>query len=233
MCRAVALEHVIVLCLENRSFDHMLGFLPHPDPTFEGLRGPGPFSNPTADGGLVEATPTAKPVLPFGPNHCHDAVMQQLDVRRGIPTNQGFVTSYELTASGRSPTTRGGVLGKVLGPLLSSRRSRPPVVGRGPLVMRCQNPDSVPVLSTLALQFAVCDHWFSSVPGETWPNRNFLHAATSDGETNIEIDTANTDRHSALTVDAVGGTGLCGPGWRRIGPHRPIRPRRLGEERVA
>jgi phospholipase C len=39
----------------------------------------------------------------------------------------------------------------------------------------------------LALQFAVCDHWFSSVPGETWPNRNFMHAATSDGETDIDI----------------------------------------------
>jgi phospholipase C len=33
----------------------------------------------------------------------------------------------------------------------------------------------------------VFDHWFCSVPGETWPNRNFLHAATSDGETDIEI----------------------------------------------
>jgi phospholipase C len=52
--------------------------------------------------------------------------------------------------------------------------------------MRCQPPDQVPVLSTLALEFAVCDHWFASVPGETWPNRNFLHAATSDGEVNIE-----------------------------------------------
>ncbi|MDB5065745.1 MAG: hypothetical protein JWM18_2179, partial [Chloroflexi bacterium] len=45
----------------------------------------------------------------------------------------------------------------------------------------------VPVLSRLALEFAVCTRWFCSVPGETWPNRNFLHAATSDGETNIEL----------------------------------------------
>jgi phospholipase C len=183
----VAVEHVIVLCLENRSFDHMLGFLPHPDPTFKGLRGPGSFSNPTANGQLVEASPTAKPVLPFGPNHSHDAVMQQLAVRRGIPTNQGFVTSYELTASGRSPTSHGGLLGRLLGPLLSRRRPRSSDLGRGPLIMRCQDPDQVPVLSTLALQFAVCDQWFSSVPGETWPNRNFMHAATSDGETNIDI----------------------------------------------
>jgi len=47
--------------------------------------------------------------------------------------------------------------------------------------------EHVPVLSTLAREFAVCQRWFCSVPGETWPNRNFLHAATSDGETNIDI----------------------------------------------
>jgi phospholipase C len=54
--------------------------------------------------------------------------------------------------------------------------------------MRCLNPlQRAPVLAHLALQFAVCDRWFSSVPGETWPNRNFAHAATSDGATNIEL----------------------------------------------
>ena len=51
--------------------------------------------------------------------------------------------------------------------------------------MRCQPPERVPVLSTLALEFAVCTRWFCSVPGETWPNRNFVHSATSDGTTII------------------------------------------------
>jgi phospholipase C len=53
--------------------------------------------------------------------------------------------------------------------------------------MLCQPSTSVPVLSQLARDFAVCTRWFCSVPGETWPNRNFLHAATSDGETDIDI----------------------------------------------
>jgi phospholipase C len=61
------------------------------------------------------------------------------------------------------------------------------IQNRGRLMMRCQSPESVSVLSTLALEFAVCIRWFCSAPGETWPNRNFLHAATSDGETNIEV----------------------------------------------
>jgi phospholipase C len=55
--------------------------------------------------------------------------------------------------------------------------------------MHCHAPEQVPVISTLARQFAVCTRWFCSVPGETWPNRNFVHAATSDGETNIQIRT--------------------------------------------
>jgi Phosphoesterase family len=58
----------------------------------------------------------------------------------------------------------------------------------GPDVMRCLNPgDHCPVLAGLAKDFAVCTAWFSSVPGETWPNRNFAHAATSDKATNIEF----------------------------------------------
>ena len=54
--------------------------------------------------------------------------------------------------------------------------------------MRCLDPLTVsPILARLALEFAVCDAWFSSVPGETWPNRNFAHAATSDDASDIEL----------------------------------------------
>jgi phospholipase C len=60
------------------------------------------------------------------------------------------------------------------------------VKGRGPLIMSCHAEESVPVLSSLAKEFAVCTRWFASVPGETWPNRNFLHAATSAGEVDIQ-----------------------------------------------
>jgi phospholipase C len=76
------IEHVIVLALENRSFDHMLGFLDHPDPAFGGLDHGGPYANPGWAGGPpVQAGPGAKPVLPAGPDHSHDAVMQQLGAR--------------------------------------------------------------------------------------------------------------------------------------------------------
>jgi phospholipase C len=184
------IEHVVVLMLENRSFDHLLGYLPHPDPAFDGLGGAGVFTNPGWAGGPpVAASPDAKVVLPFGPDHSHDAVMEQLAPdRAGNPTNQGFVTSYERKGRGLDPPQFGGLLGPLANWWLSrSAGSAQPVTGRGPLAMACQPPGQMPVLGRLASEFAVCTRWFCSVPGETWPNRNFAHAATSDGETAIQI----------------------------------------------
>ena len=54
-------------------------------------------------------------------------------------------------------------------------------------VMQCMSPGRIPVLATLAREFAVCTNWHSSVPGATWPNRNFLHAATSEDAVDIEL----------------------------------------------
>lgn len=48
-------------------------------------------------------------------------------------------------------------------------------------IMKCYLPEQLPVLNTLAKEFAVCDHWFSSMPGLTWPNRFFIHVASSGG----------------------------------------------------
>ena len=49
-------------------------------------------------------------------------------------------------------------------------------------VMKCfDTPAQLVTMTALAQEFVVCDHWFASVPGPTWPNRLFVHAATSDG----------------------------------------------------
>jgi phospholipase C len=52
-------------------------------------------------------------------------------------------------------------------------------------IMKCFLPDKIPMLTTLAKQYAVCDHWFSSVPGPTLPNRSFIHSATSIGRVDM------------------------------------------------
>jgi phospholipase C len=52
-----------------------------------------------------------------------------------------------------------------------------------PRIMECFQPDQVLVMSTLAREFALFNFWHSSLPGPTWPNRFFVHAATSGGLT--------------------------------------------------
>jgi phospholipase C len=47
--------------------------------------------------------------------------------------------------------------------------------------MKCFAPEQLPVLIALAQEFAVCDNWHASLPGPTWPNRMFVHAASSGG----------------------------------------------------
>jgi phospholipase C len=48
-------------------------------------------------------------------------------------------------------------------------------------IMESFQPSQVPVISALAQNYAVSDAWFCSVPSQTVPNRNFVHAGTSKG----------------------------------------------------
>jgi phospholipase C len=54
--------------------------------------------------------------------------------------------------------------------------------------MKCfDTPRQLKTMAALAAEFVVCDRWFSSVPGPTWPNRLFVHAATSFGFANNRL----------------------------------------------
>ncbi|HSJ58430.1 MAG TPA: alkaline phosphatase family protein, partial [Anaerolineae bacterium] len=159
------IEHLLVLMLENRSFDHMLGYLEYPaEAGFDGVRGREfQMGNKLPNGEVVFPSPNARYAVHPGPGHSHDDVMEQIlgQNERCSPypcTNDGFAANYET-------------------------RYNP---GHGAMTVECFAPDALPVMSRLAKEFAVCDRWFCSVPGATWPNRNFCHAATSDGEVNIK-----------------------------------------------
>ena len=62
-------------------------------------------------------------------------------------------------------------------------------MGRNPtfdeyrVIMDSFGPQQLPVLSTLAREFAVYDAWFCSVPSQTATNRSFFHASTASGYT--------------------------------------------------
>ncbi len=65
---------------------------------------------------------------------------------------------------------------------------QPPTREQFEVIMQCFMPNQVPVLSTLAKEFAVFDHWFCSVPSQTWCNRAFWHAGTSGGFVNNPME---------------------------------------------
>jgi phospholipase C len=50
-------------------------------------------------------------------------------------------------------------------------------------VMGYHDRETLPIQYALADQYTVCDRWFSSVMGPTWPNRFYLQAGTSGGRT--------------------------------------------------
>jgi phospholipase C len=164
-----AIQHIIVLMLENRSFDHMFGFLHIDDPAVPGERLDnlaGTESNLDAGGKEVLVSMDARYAGDYrvDPGHHFPDVTQQLFEKDEVastarPTMGGFVRNY-----GDQPG----------GSLVGSRR-----------VMKCFDPQKLPALTGLAKEFAVCDRWFSSVPGPTLPNRAFAHAATSLGHVDM------------------------------------------------
>jgi len=173
-------EHVVVLMLENQSFDRLLGFVRLDDPAqhLDGVTGdeavPAGPADPTRRVRVRRATTPAAYVTDPTPGHqLEDITMQVFGAERvpepPTPTMNGFVWSYS-----RQPGPDGRPLG----------------IEPAEAIMECLDPALLPVLSTLARNFVVCDRWFSSVPGPTWPNRFFVHAATSNGLIESPTDAA-------------------------------------------
>ncbi len=54
-------------------------------------------------------------------------------------------------------------------------------------ILNTFTPERLPVMSALAQEFAVMDHFFCSHPGPTFPNRLFHLMGTSHGDTETEF----------------------------------------------
>jgi phospholipase C len=151
-------KHVVVLMMENRSFDHMLGYMKDFDYAIEGLDGD-ETNLAAVEGPDIRVSPDARSIGDLNPDPSHefpDINFQIFGNSVGTDTGQakmqGFVKNYATQSSNAA---------------------------QGENVMKCFHPGSLPVLSTLAKQYAVCDHWFASLPASTIPNRLFAHAAWS------------------------------------------------------
>ena len=148
--------HVVLLIMENRSFDHMLGGLRGVIAGLDGVDPTAPHSNRDDDGRVYQQRPTTtRKVDPDLPHEMKDVVYTQL-----FDDNGGFVRSYSRTHPDTEPS------------------QRQEVMWYHPL-------DDLPVLHALAREFVVCDRWYCSVPGPTWTNRLFAMSGTSLGRVNM------------------------------------------------
>lgn len=159
------LKHIVVLMMSGRSFDHMLGGLTAQYPRINGLMGN--ESNPDPQGSIITVQPNATFQSQFetAPDHHFPGV--DLQIFGGAPPSptrtanmQGFVKSY----------AKQGIS-----------------AGASQAVMSYFPPEKLPVLATLAIEYAVFNGWFSSVPGPTIPNRVFAHYGTSFGQVDMNL----------------------------------------------
>ncbi|CAL4983730.1 unnamed protein product [Urochloa decumbens] len=161
------IKTVVVLIQENRSFDHMLGWMKSLNPAIDGVTG--------AELNHAIAGDAASPAVHFGnasqyvdpdPGHSFMAIYEQI---YGDPYTWG---------SG-APASKPGV---AVPPMSGfAQQAEKEKAGMSATVMNGFRPDAVPVYRELVREFAVCDRWFASVPSSTQPNRLFVHSATSHG----------------------------------------------------
>ena len=159
------LRHIVVLMMENRSFDHMLGSLMKQFPKINGLTGN--EANPDMNGTMVKVQPNAKfqGQLDHDPDHHFPGVDLQLfgTTAQGagrVANMQGFIKSY---------ATQNTSIDQSHG------------------IMAYFTPDRLPVLTRLATEYAVFNGWFSSIPGPTICNRAFAHYGTSFGNVDMNL----------------------------------------------
>lgn len=161
-----ALKHIVVLMMENRSFDHMLGSLGAEDARIDGLTGE--EANTDTNGKPIKVQPQAKyqSQLEPDPGHHFEDVRTQLfwtpnGSTEPVASMQGFVKSY-----------------------FDVKKD----VNHSHNIMNYFPANKVPVIATLAQKYAVFNRWFSSLPGPTIPNRAFAHFGTSFGKVDMSVD---------------------------------------------
>jgi phospholipase C len=169
-----SIDHVVLVMLENRSFDHMLGFLYPKSDSFDGLDGT--ESN-------LDAKENKATVFKITPDMQNAYYYPLANPAEGFPaTNEQLFDSPTPPASGQA--LNNGFVKSFAGELKKpAHPNDPKLVGAEPAsIMGMYAPETLPVLSGLAKGFAVCDQWFASAPTETAPNRAFAVAGTALGQ---------------------------------------------------
>ena len=149
-------DHIVVLMMENRSFDHMLGFLTLDEGRTD-VEGPPPGLSNSVQGVSYPVQPATSTQLVKAQDPSHGSLSVAAQIAGGKMS--GFAKNYVDT------------------------RPHPPYRGDSPgVVMHYHTAKQLPAYAYLADQFCVCDHWFCSVPGETMPNRCYAVTGGSGGQ---------------------------------------------------
>jgi phospholipase C len=185
------IQHIVVVMLENRAFDNMLGFLyadqgnlpPRNLPSldhasFDGLlppASPDAFWNPAnADFFSTPGTAPDKVFASSGTTGTTPFTVPTPDPSELFPDFNFQIFGTQTPAENQQPT--------MLGFLVDYLKATGNDLSTAKCIMESYSTSQVPVLSQLAKSYAVCDRWFASVPAQTWPNRGFVHTGTSRGQ---------------------------------------------------
>jgi phospholipase C len=188
-------DHLVVLMYENRSFDNVLGRLyqdgqPPRGQTYAGLN-QGTFSNEAFDGTVVEAHPyegstdTIMSAPDPDPGETYPHVNTQLFGTIDPATNQdiyhnGIRAPFNTPPKGVEASMTGFVKDYIIN-FGNETDGAVPDEMHYRQAMGGFTPEMLPVISTLAREFGVYDHWHAAVPSQTFCNRSFFHAGTSHG----------------------------------------------------
>jgi phospholipase C len=191
--RQNALDHVVVVMFENRSFDHLLGRLYAPDEvkSFEGVIGKD-LKNPIPEWAEHGAD---RKFIPYGvaPNmntphpdpgeeypHINTDLFGIQDPSNRFMPLARIVAPYNAPDYPRQQPAMDGFVVDYISAFTAEMR-RQPTYEEYSQIMLGYGPEQMPVLSALGRGFATFDHWFCEVPSQTFTNRSFFHAATASG----------------------------------------------------
>lgn len=194
------IDHFVVLVLENRSFDSIVGWLydednnppfnsvPRGQP-FDGVSGKNLF-NPIPrglTGSQHRIVPVGKGVSLVHPNPNPGEMYPQINTQLFgtiIPPDNKppFKPPYNLPLDIPAIYPMNGFVKDYIQVLKTKKI--PLKYENYKIIMDCLTPDRVLIISQLAYNYAISDQWFCSVPSQTYPNRSFLNAAASSGFVN-------------------------------------------------
>ena len=185
------MDHVVFVMFENRSLDNLLGRLygPEDGKAFEGVVGRS-LTNPVpdwaehqpADGSGVVAYDVATDMDAPNPDsgeewyHTNTQVFGTLDEHNRYQSGDGVTAPWN-TPPADAPATMEGFVADYISNY-TWQMGVQPTFEQYRQIMTGYTPEQVPVLSGLARDFGVFDHWFCEVPSQTFMNRSFWTAAT-------------------------------------------------------